>query len=1783
MKKTKLYAKKTLSVLMAVMMLMTAWVWVAPEKAEAAADVAPATTYSTYHVKLTVEFENIGKGGHVIIYYYPVNSDGSLNTSVRGEYVLVNSAKQYSSTTWTFDTADDSTRRLSQDTSAETGPVQGWPCGVKVGATSSAVVRLTGLTIGNKSVILNGGSWGASGGNTKEILYNNTGSGWDGYLDWPEPAITTVNVSAAQTVSVPKGGSGSATFTASFYDQYGVAWANQTIENATINLSGASVAKSGNSATVTANETVFANSGYNSSNGQISTTLSMTKGNVTRTVNVTFQSPKYNVNLYYFNGNLAKTYSNMGYYKQSVTLSDLPANSTATPISGDNDQHQPYQWPANISQAHTLDKDITINEVKGSPVAHSYGAWTDAGENHTRTCSVCGYVQTQAHVENRGTVDKEETCTEDGIKTYDCTVCGKQDIRTETINNITGHDFSGAITIKEDGENGTHWRKCSRCDVYGWPGLGEGESVAHNWDKNNDGVVDAGDAETKASTCETAGYEKYTCKDCGATWTKELPLAAHKVTATAAKDVTNQCGGDGNVAFWTCSVCDKIFTDASCTAEVTDYTDNDSDGIPDVLETKGPDHNFTGAYVSASGGKDGTHYRQCTRFTQCGAYGLMVDGQAVTGATEKHTWGDPAVTDATCEKEGKKVYTCTSGCGETYEEKIDKVPHSMTKTDAVEPECGKAGNYEYYYCSICKKYYKDANGTTETTVANETRPALTHTWTAHHAYDTLVSAATCQSAAVYNNHCDYCGVQIVGATHSYGTADTVNGHKFDGAVKKNENGTHSYKCTVEGCTEYGNATSCTYVITADTASTCSNAGYTTYICSICSNGYSTTKALDTANHEGEGTYTVGEKEASCYYDGYTGNVHCSGCDAKLTDGETIPADKTKYPHEDMRDYEAKASTCQTEGWNAYRYCAYCDTYEIEKVTVAKRDHKFTTYTSNNDGTHTAVCVTCNEDVATPATDTKNCSGGTANCVDKAVCSVCSGEYGEVNSANHKTPELVAKVDATCQKPGTEAYYKCTACGVNIDTPETIEKLDHTYGAWTKLDGEDKHTRSCTTCDPAVADVATETADCNGGAANCVDKAKCADCKAEYGTTNPAVHKTEANTLKGAVPATCQAPGYTGDYHYNCCDVVKEQGEEIAQLEHTYSIEVEGSRIAATCIAAGEVTYKCSTCVETEDVKAATEKKVLPIDANNHATPDKTVTVGKKAATCEEDGHTGDVYYECCYDETKTAAENKKALKEKGTVVKANGQHVYGQAIPEYMIERIDETKDEEGKVTSRTIVVKQTAPDYEAKIAFRHGDNKWYHAQQCTVCNTIVYSACYTYAHTFNCVDTDNCEVCDGLCSLIDENNHKSDLIEVTEGAVAATCMTDGKKSYYKCEDCGKTYFDEAGKNPLDLDSAEDLAKLVISKTTVSHKWDEGEETEGTCGEAGKIVYKCTVDGCNATKEISTGVSSQNHSWKAEYEVIKEPTCHSVGYKVIKCEICGSVKPNSSITISATGEHDFDANKDGTVDRNDAVITEGESCQKPGTLTFTCQNEGCTYTKTETDTEGVSAHIFGEWVTIGGDCATGIAQERICTECGTKEHQTLTTDTHELVVYVRVEPTPEKAGYVIYECANCKMKTDPVPLEYEGEEPADTHIIDETQYRTVKEATCSEAEKREYTCLRCGEKVVMYYGELEPHYWLEQPAEVSTCDRAGHSAYYRCVRCLAEQGRVDYEPLGHADNDGDGKCDECNSAFYGDGSSTCGCICHKESGFMKFIYKIINFFWKLFKIAPACDCGAKHY
>lgn len=76
--------------------------------------------------------------------------------------------------------------------------------------------------------------------------------------------------------------------------------------------------------------------------------------------------------------------------------------------------------------------------------------------------------------------------------------------------------------------------------------------------------------EAKDPTCtETGLTAEESCADCHKVLIAQevVSTIAHTLTHTAEKAVT--CTEDGNVEYWTCSVCDKLFSDAEATQETT--------------------------------------------------------------------------------------------------------------------------------------------------------------------------------------------------------------------------------------------------------------------------------------------------------------------------------------------------------------------------------------------------------------------------------------------------------------------------------------------------------------------------------------------------------------------------------------------------------------------------------------------------------------------------------------------------------------------------------------------------------------------------------------------------------------------------------------------------------------------------------------------------------------------------------------------------------------------------------------------------------------------------------------------------------------------------------------------------------------------------------------------------------------------------------------------------------------------------------------------------------------
>ena len=95
-----------------------------------------------------------------------------------------------------------------------------------------------------------------------------------------------------------------------------------------------------------------------------------------------------------------------------------------------------------------------------------------------------------------------------------------------------------------------------------------------------------------------------------------------------------------------------------------------------------------------------------------------------------------------------------------------------------------------------------------------------------------------------------------------------------------------------------------------------------------------------------------------------------------------------------------------------------------EMTVTINDgHTFGEWASNGDGTHTRKCTA---DGCT-GSETKDCSGGTATCTQKAVCEVCGKAYGELDPKNHTDLMHIPTKAATEDAEGNIEYWYCSGC------------------------------------------------------------------------------------------------------------------------------------------------------------------------------------------------------------------------------------------------------------------------------------------------------------------------------------------------------------------------------------------------------------------------------------------------------------------------------------------------------------------------------------------------------------------------------------------------------------------------------------------------------------------------------------------------------------------------------------------------------------------------------------
>lgn len=693
--------------------------------------------------------------------------------------------------------------------------------------------------------------------------------------------------------------------------------------------------------------------------------------------------------------------------------------------------------------------------------------------------------------------------------------------------------------------------------------------------------------------------------------------------------------------------------------------------------------------------------------------------------------------------------------------------------------------------------------------------------------------------------------------------------------------------------------------------------------------------------------------------------------------------------------------------------------------------------------------------AVEAIDTTSYSSTPENqtAVNSAVAALNSLTNAELVESNHKhiSGDWIVDQDETCTVDGIR-HKECIYCGV-ITENGTIPAKGHDFSEWK-----------------------TEKA------ANCVETGlQTRTCKNGCGTTEQNILVVDPNNHKGpsdlrnASEGNCGADGYTGDLYCQACSRLVTKGQVIPATNNHSWVEIDSAE--GTCKIDGFVKYKCSVCNKTKTENTGKNPE------NHKGT---TTVIGKIAATCTEDGYTGDIYCDDC-NEIITKGSTVKAAGhtpgewtvikyadcgENGTRIKTCtvcGETVETDVIPatgnhnyETVIEAKTPTCKEEGHTAKIACSVcgnvqqestpidklPHTVPADWDEIKEPVCGTPGYKLKHCTVCGEVAEreEIPASTTHTFTLVDgsrvPSTCKthgsekyVCSG-CGFVEErtlpldpNNHESDEI-IVKDRKEADCGNDGYTGdkYHKC--CDVCF--ELGS--------------VIPKTN-KHYYEETDRVDATCVKDGEAYLECTV--CHNTKIEVLPKNPENHTDNTELRGYIEATCTTNGYSGdLYCLDCGQ------------------------------LISEGTEVFSTG-------------------------HAQGRTVVFrNATCTTDGLMDVYCKFCDQLYDSIVIPATgHLTVIDPAVAPTCTESGKT--QGAHCSACD--IVLIAQQEIPALGHTAG--AWVTVTEATCGTEGLREQYCMVCGEilasEIIPTTGE---HHYEITESVASTCATPGKNVY-ECTVC----------------------------------------------------------------------------
>ena len=369
-----------------------------------------------------------------------------------------------------------------------------------------------------------------------------------------------------------------------------------------------------------------------------------------------------------------------------------------------------------IAKAKCSTCNAEYGETNPNNHAGTLGGWQSDENNHWKEYSCCGAEADRGpHDWDNGQVTTQPTCTNAGEKTFTCNECGRK--KTEQID-ATGHSWKQEWNSDET----HHWHECANgCDA-------------------KDAYAEHADAD-KNHVCDTCGKVLSECAD---------DNKDHKCDYCGK--VLSECADDNKDH--KCDYCGKVLSECAddnkdhkcdyCGKTLSECADTDKDHKCDycgkvlsVCADTDKDHkcDYCGKVLSECADTDKDH--------KCDYCGKTLSECADDNKDHKcdycgKTLSECADTDKDhkCDYCGKTISNHTGGtadcchkavceiCGKAYGG-LDPDNHTDLKHfPAQRATILREGNIEYWYCSGCGKYYKDAKATIEITQEDTVIPKV---------------------------------------------------------------------------------------------------------------------------------------------------------------------------------------------------------------------------------------------------------------------------------------------------------------------------------------------------------------------------------------------------------------------------------------------------------------------------------------------------------------------------------------------------------------------------------------------------------------------------------------------------------------------------------------------------------------------------------------------------------------------------------------------------------------------------------------------------------------------------------------------------------------------------------------------------------------------------------------------------------------------------------------------------------------------------------------------------